>query len=263
MILFLLFLKISLQYSIAPAIIAAGIGAVAGGAQAAATGKMNRKSRRFQREMFDKTNKYNSPLEQRKRLEEAGLNPNLVYGSSSGGVAGTTSQPSKPDFDTPEISGIAAPIQGGVMDYYNAKSIQAGTDVNEAREENIKQDTVNKGIDSVNKAVNAASGQISLKQKRELYENTINTAKESLRSLSAGADYTEGKNSRENRITNETVSKLKAETAKLKTEGKKLSDEAIMTRLDRILYQDYKVRPSDPFYFKIIGRLMEEFNLKM
>ena len=263
MILLLFFLKITLQYSIAPAIIAAGIGAVAGGAQAAATGKMNRKSRKFQREMFDKTNKYNSPLEQRKRLEAAGLNPNLVYGSSSGGVAGTASQPSKPDFDTPEYGKIAAPIQGGVMDYYNAKSIQAATDVNDAREENIKQDTVNKGIDSVNKAVNAASGQISLKQKRQLYENTINTARESLRNISASADYTEGKNSRENRITNETVSKLKAETAKLQTEGKKLSDEAIMTRLDRILYQDYKVRPSDPFYFKIIGRLMEELNLKM
>lgn len=33
-------------------------------------------------------NKYNSPTNQMQRLEEAGLNPNLIYGSSAGGAAG-------------------------------------------------------------------------------------------------------------------------------------------------------------------------------
>ena len=242
---------------IAPAIIAAGIGAVAGGAQSAFTGKMNKKSRNFQREMFDKTNAYNSPLEQRKRLEAAGLNPNLVYGSSSGGVAGTASQPSKPDFNTPEISGIAAPIQKGVMDYYNSKNIQSATDVNDAREENIKQDTVNKGIDSVNKAISAASGQIDYKTKKELYSNTIAKAQESLRNLSVNTDYTAAKNSREQQIINDTQNKLKQAISNLKTQGKILKDEAIMKKIDQEMQSQYGMRPSDPHYYRVIKQVFE------
>lgn len=40
-------------------------------------------------EMWNKANEYNSPGQQMQRLESAGLNPNLVYGSGS--VAGNTS----------------------------------------------------------------------------------------------------------------------------------------------------------------------------
>ena len=242
---------------IAPAIIAAGIGAAAGGLQSAATGRMNKKSRNFQREMFDKTNKYNSPLEQRKRLEAAGLNPNLVYGSSSGGVAGTASQPSKPDFNTPEFSEIAKPLQAGVMDYYNSKNIQSATDVNDAREENIKQDTVNKGIDSVNKAVAAASGQIDYKTKKELYSNTIKKAEESLRQLSVNTDYTAAKNSREQQIVEATETKIRQEISNLKSKGKILSDEAIMTKIDREMQEQYGMRPSDPHYYRLIKQVFE------
>lgn len=35
-------------------------------------------------EMWNRANVYNSPVEQMKRLKEAGLNPNLVYGSGAG-----------------------------------------------------------------------------------------------------------------------------------------------------------------------------------
>ena len=259
----ILFLLIKLTYSIAPAIAAAAIGALASGANTVATGNMNKKSRKFQEKMFDKTNAYNTPLEQRKRLEAAGLNPNLVYGGSSGGTAGTASQPSKPDFQAPDFSGIGQAAQTGVMDYYNTKSIQAGTDVNEARADNIKQDTVNKGLDAVNKAISAGGGVIDYRQKKELYDNTIKTAEERLRNLSINTDYTSDKNSREERVTTETVSKLKQEIKNEKTRGQILSDEAIMKKLDRVLYQDYKLRPEDPFYYKIIGRIMQELNLKL
>lgn len=42
-------------------------------------------------------NKYNHPKEQMKRLQEAGLNPNLIYGSNAGGAAGNAApiQPAK------------------------------------------------------------------------------------------------------------------------------------------------------------------------
>jgi hypothetical protein len=38
--------------------------------------------------MWDKVNKYNHPLQQMSRLTDAGLNPNLIYGSSPGSAVG-------------------------------------------------------------------------------------------------------------------------------------------------------------------------------
>lgn len=55
-----------------------------------ATGTMNKRSiilnmlnRQWEEQMMDKQNEYNKPINQMKRLEEAGLNPNLVYGNAN------------------------------------------------------------------------------------------------------------------------------------------------------------------------------------
>jgi len=71
-------------------------------------------------EMWNKGNLYNSPLEQMKRLREAGLNPNLVYGTGAQG--NTTSQLPKyqaprqeynyhPPVDIPSIIGAFQDFQ--------------------------------------------------------------------------------------------------------------------------------------------------------
>lgn len=86
------------------------VGATVGiaGANLAFQGNMNRKNRRFaeqqykqqyldQLEFWRLNNEYNHPTAQMARLREAGLNPRLVYGSSSGGASGSSSgAPSAP-----------------------------------------------------------------------------------------------------------------------------------------------------------------------
>lgn len=48
------------------------------------------RARKWQEEMWNKQNEYNLPINQRKRLEDAGINPNLAFGSSaSSGIAST------------------------------------------------------------------------------------------------------------------------------------------------------------------------------
>lgn len=42
----------------------------------------------YDQSMWDKVNKYNHPLSQMERLKNAGLNPNLIYGSSPGSAVG-------------------------------------------------------------------------------------------------------------------------------------------------------------------------------
>lgn len=53
-------------------------------------------------EMWNRTNEYNSPTSQMSRLEEAGLNPNMLYGS---GVSGATGQAKEmPKYQAPRLT---------------------------------------------------------------------------------------------------------------------------------------------------------------
>ncbi len=56
--------------------------------------------------MWDLQNLYNHPANQMKRLKEAGLNPNLVYGQSAAGAAGNASEPNRPTKEAFKLSPI-------------------------------------------------------------------------------------------------------------------------------------------------------------
>ena len=88
--------------------ILSGLGAILGGPVGGLIGSLgaslisNRGARNRQRladlqniKFWEMQNAYNTPKEQMKRLKDAGLNPNLIYGSNANtGVAGSVS-PSK------------------------------------------------------------------------------------------------------------------------------------------------------------------------
>jgi hypothetical protein len=79
-------------------LIAAGVGVATTAGNAYATGRMNKKNRKFAEHMYDRQrgaaledwarqNEYNSPRAQMQRFQEAGLNKNLIYGNISDGPA--------------------------------------------------------------------------------------------------------------------------------------------------------------------------------
>ena len=239
-----------------PAAAIAGAAALAGSATTAISqGSINRKNRKFQQKMFDKTNAYNTPLEQRKRLEAAGLNPNLIYGSSPSGAAGEASQPAQPDQKATDFTAAGQAVGQGLAQMYDIKTTKANLEIAKAREENIKQDTINKGIEAVNQSIKSASGSLDYRTKRNLYETTVKTAEERLRNLSAQTGYTLNKNSREQMITDQTVQNLR-------TQGRILKEDALMKKIDNELYTKYKIRPQDPIYFRIMGEILEQLNVK-
>ena len=98
-------------------ILAAGIGAlgsIAGGViNAFSNQRAADKQYDYQKDLIERQNVYNSPANQMKRLQEAGLNPNLVYGGGNvtGNQSGTGSAPtvqSDGDF------GIGAAAQNAI-----------------------------------------------------------------------------------------------------------------------------------------------------
>lgn len=137
------------------AIIAGAAGALSAGGSAVAQGKMNRRARDFAREQsnlqwernkeaWNMQNAYNDPSAQMARLKAAGLNPNLIYGSSSGGAAGTAdsigaSQPSMPNIGPVNYGEIGASALSQFQDYR----------LREAQIDQVKQSTVNDTLRSV------------------------------------------------------------------------------------------------------------------
>lgn len=82
-------------------------------------------------EMWNKANEYNSPAAQMKRLQDAGLNPNLAFGSGS--VAGNTSPAQMPRYQAfnPEYGRIDVQVPNILAmlgQYQDLKSKKAQTD---------------------------------------------------------------------------------------------------------------------------------------
>lgn len=98
---------------------------------------MNRINFEQQNQMFDKQAKWNSPEQQKQRLQEAGLNPGLMYGIggeggssvSSGGGTGS------------EVQGVSNPGTQAVMMGLQAKSIESQIALNNAQASKINAET--------------------------------------------------------------------------------------------------------------------------
>lgn len=77
-----------------------------------------RSQRDFSVDMWNLQNAYNDPSAVMKRLENAGLNPNMAYGEIGGGRAGAVSIPAAPD-----IKPVPALAQG-ISDYQQVVNMQ-------------------------------------------------------------------------------------------------------------------------------------------
>jgi len=124
-------------------IIGAAAGIAGGAINAASTGNQNRASRDFSLNMYkiqkqdnldfwNMQNSYNSPQAQMQRLQQAGLNPHLVYGGS--GNSGSASPISTPDVKMPDFR---APQWGDAITRGASNGLDAYFDVQ------IKQATAN------------------------------------------------------------------------------------------------------------------------
>ena len=146
--------------------------------------RMERDRRKYDQRMWDKTMAYNHPLAQMERLQKAGLNPNLIYGSSPGSAVGNASS-----FPTgKQVTGQAAPfrIDNPMIPFMDAQVKQAQTSNIEADEikklaeaQNIAANTKKTGFESqylertIDKRVQAMSHEETIKRiKAEIAKRT-------------------------------------------------------------------------------------------
>ncbi|AXH74014.1 MAG: DNA pilot protein [Microviridae sp.] len=117
--------------ALAGPIIAAAASALSTGGQLYANAKMNKKAIKYNREAYARQradaladyhmqNEYNSPAAQMARFKEAGLNPNLIYGSGNGTEASPIRNSEMQSFqgDVPNFSNAGGQM---VADYLTTK----------------------------------------------------------------------------------------------------------------------------------------------
>lgn len=96
------------MFDIVSTLVGAGTSALGGLVGYQAQKSIQNKQNKWQEKMWRMNNEYNTPANQRKRFEQAGLNPNLMMNGSTTGTATTATAPSAPDV----ASGINSAAQG-------------------------------------------------------------------------------------------------------------------------------------------------------
>ena len=89
-------------------------------------------SRDWQEKMWNAQNEYNLPINQRKRLEEAGINPNLAFGSSASAMGGSV--PGSPSTHVPSVN-----LGDFWLKYKDVKSQIKARDAQTARDNEVTE----------------------------------------------------------------------------------------------------------------------------
>lgn len=258
------------------AIIAGGSALAGTGANAVATGQMNRKSRQFSEKMYNRQfadnlrfwemqNAYNHPKAAKERLKEAGLNPALLYGGSAAGAAGVASSVSapsvvKPDFDIPNFSGIGDAgrgISSAIMARYDVA-------IKEKQAENL-----DKQNDLLLQQIKLAQVETNRKQfdldlDSETRPTSVASREAQLRKLNADLAFTLDSNDRANIQNAVSVSEAveRILTARIGRDytASLLKSESLKRRL---MESDLDLRSkgisySDPLWTRLLAKYVEE-----
>lgn len=116
---------------LAAAAIGAGVSALGGllssSMQNSANANLDRENREWQEKMWHESNAYNAPVEQRKRLEAAGINPALAFQNGNTGVAANAPTPNQ--HAPADYSALGAGISNAAAAYFNATQQNAQTEL--------------------------------------------------------------------------------------------------------------------------------------
>lgn len=114
-------------------------------------------------EMWNRMNDYNDPASQMLRFKEAGLNPNMIYGSGSGG-SGNAQQMPKYNAPTLQYNYKAIDLPAILGAYQDFRIKQAQLDNLKAQEENTRARTVSESSRNTLIDVQGRTGEAKLDQ---------------------------------------------------------------------------------------------------
>lgn len=184
-------------------------------------------------EMWNRANEYNSPVSQMQRIQAAGLNKNLVYGT---GVTGNTATQT-PKYQAPNVQYDIHPRLGlteAISAYQDYQLKKQQVSNMQAQNANIIATTLTEGIKQASIAQNTARSKFDLDLAQELKNYQLEAAKLNVRKMYAD------------------IQNLSA-TSKLRLKESTLRDYDIDDRKAGI-------RPHDPYVVRGLNRFFREPN---
>lgn len=255
--------------------------------------KANKAQMEFQREMYDRQRKdsladwqmqadYNSPRAQMQRLKEAGLNPNMVYGSGADATMGDvrSSSPGSYNPQAPQFDSSFVPQSLSMM--YDLQLKDAQKDNLAAARAVQEQDVLLKAAQIQKTLADTKSVDFDTKMKNDLKKINVNMAAQQLNKLTADV----GNASTDLQLKTDTYQELKktvvANAEKAQAEAKKALNEAgasnhlekrVIQEIDNLKkdgdLKDFSIKlnklgltQSDPVYLRIVAALFGEERIK-
>ena len=149
-----------------PSLVSGGLSALGSLASNLISNRQQRKReldrRNYDQEMWDKIQRYNHPLQQMDRLKQAGLNPNLIYGSSPGSAVGNAG--AIPAGQAPQYQ-----LDNPVQPFFNAS-------VQQAQSNNLRADVMLKGTQSMKNLAEAGFTGRKIDQFNDTYSSIVDQA---------------------------------------------------------------------------------------
>lgn len=254
---------------LASAGVTAGAQLVSQGINAISTGSMNRRTRRFtermwnlqgQRELdyWNLQNAYNDPSAQMARLRNAGLNPNLVYGTGATTEAAglQAKQAHQANFKAPQID-LASVAQQAIMTRQaeaNIRRTNAETEAIETRTAGHEfQNELNRtiGIDKMVERYDWATDEIAIRSQK------ANAEFEAWKASGFGKMRFDDPNSPLAKAQRAGLEKSITDLENARKLGDLRQSERVIKEFEANLARN-GISPNSPWYAKILGTLLIE-----
>ncbi len=198
--------------------------------------RMERDRRAYDTKQWERLMAYNHPVEQMARLAEAGLNPNLIYGSSPGSAVGNIS--SSPTGKAVTGQAPAYKIDNAMVPFMNAKVQQAqANNMNTSAMKNVAGANLSKTQEK--RILDLLAGDIKLQE-----ENIKKAEEEAVQAKLIS-------NAMSNADTGIAV-KYAIETKNLIADNQIKEAQTEVQKLNKFLAQN-GIRPGDPLWFRFFG----------
>lgn len=269
-------------------IIGAAAGIAGGAINAASTGNQNRASRDFSLNMYkiqkqdnldfwNMQNSYNSPQAQMQRLQQAGLNPNLVYGGS--GNSGSASPISTPDVKMPDFrapqwgDAITRGASNGLDAYFDVQIKQATANNLEKQGNVLDQEAMLKAAQTDATKANTNRSIFDLDFENEFRGISGDARRFGLEKLKTDIDVTMNRDAREAALNSSSLREAAERMLSMQSqrgvnrvhieEMRKRIDlmnkEGVLKDLD-IALREKGISPSDPMWARIVGTILNNFS---
>lgn len=242
----------------------------------------NKKNREWSESMYERQkadqlaawgmqNEYNSPASQMKRLQEAGLNPHLVYGSGAANQAAPVKIGDAPAFKHQAASFDPSPAISTLGAYYDTKMKTAQIDMLKTQQTVAVQEALLKQAQTANTMQQTARGQFDLNMLNSLKENSLQMAQMNLRKLTAEAALTENRDTREGVMNAVNVAeafkrmaKTDADMSMMSVQKQKLWQDIQTGKLDQqlklfeIKLNRMGITKQDPVYYRVLKNAFDK-----